>query len=210
MVKSAAMQSAVERDSALSADEAEALTVAIIAVGNDYVDKVLRAFHGRADKALGYASWGEYVNARLRGLPKLDTGKRRELVAEMRAEGMSTRAIAPVIGASQRTVVDDVKATEQKCSVAEVVSLDGRRRPGKQRKPAVSLDIPSSRDATKRVDNYTSALGALATAMLGWKLADADDEALASLLDCVGTIRSQLDGLEAMARKQLNEGQQRQ
>ena len=40
---------------------------------------------------------------------------------------MSTRAIAPVVGASQRTVADD--ASEQKCSVAEVVSLDGRRRP---------------------------------------------------------------------------------
>lgn len=43
---------------------------------------------------------------------------RRPIVAELSSAGMSTRAIAPIVGASQRTVVNDVgwSAGEQSCS----------------------------------------------------------------------------------------------
>lgn len=47
------------------------------------------------------------------------------------AEGMSTRAIAPIVGVSQRTVADDRRSTEKNCSVAAPrVShgLDGKTR----------------------------------------------------------------------------------
>ena len=77
--------------------------------------------------ALGYRSWPEYVVAEFGQTPlQLDRDDRRELVVKLAGLGMSTRAIAPVIGADQKTVVRDL-ATEASASVAErnVTSLNG-------------------------------------------------------------------------------------
>ncbi|WP_196374769.1 hypothetical protein [Propionibacterium freudenreichii] len=43
---------------------------------------------------------------------RLPREQRRELVTYLAGEGMSTRAIAPIVGAGQRTVVRDVQAGE--------------------------------------------------------------------------------------------------
>ena len=65
----------------------------------------LRAWHGRAWVALGYAGWDEYCQAefatsRLR-LPRVE---REEVVPSLAEAGMSTRAIAAVTGSSHATV----------------------------------------------------------------------------------------------------------
>ena len=92
-----------------------------------YAAEAVRLWSRRAWEVLGHKSWAECVEergAQLR-LPRTD---RRELVALLAAEGMSSRAIAPVVGASQRTVSNDL--SEQSCSDAPrtVKSLDGVER----------------------------------------------------------------------------------
>ena len=89
-----------------------------------YAAEAVRLWSLRAWEVLGHKSWAECVEergAQLR-LPRAD---RRELVALLADEGMSSRAIAPVVGASQRTVSNDL--SEQSCSDAPrtVKSLDG-------------------------------------------------------------------------------------
>lgn len=90
-------------------------------------DLLIRAFTGRAWTALGYDSWdgycqGEFSEARM---VRLDREQRREIVAEMREAGMSTRAIASGIGESQATVVRDLRATESDDAVAEPSAITG-------------------------------------------------------------------------------------
>ena len=89
-----------------------------------YAAEAVRLWSRRAWEVLGHKSWAECVEergAQLR-LPRAD---RREMVALLADEGMSSRAIAPVVGASQRTVSNDL--SEQSCSDAPrtVKSLDG-------------------------------------------------------------------------------------
>ncbi len=82
----------------------------------DNVEQVLllieEAKNGNAHTALGYRSWGEYVADRFAGqLTRLSRAERLPLVALLTGTGMSTRAIAPIVGVSQRTVVDDVSSS---------------------------------------------------------------------------------------------------
>jgi len=63
-------------------------------------------------EALGYASWTAYLADTLGAEPlRLDRNKRREVVALLSGEGMSTRAIAPIVGAGLATVHRDRVAT---------------------------------------------------------------------------------------------------
>ena len=58
--------------------------------------------------ALGYASWPAYLADVLGETPlRLERDVRQELVAELTAQGMSTRAIAPIVGASVAQVKRD-------------------------------------------------------------------------------------------------------
>ena len=62
---------------------------------------VQQAKDGNAHVALGYASWTAYLADVLGKQPiRLDAPERRELVAYLSGEGMSTRAIAPIVGVS--------------------------------------------------------------------------------------------------------------
>lgn len=76
------------------------------------------AEQGEIHRALGLRSWPEYVAAMFEGspLPVESRDHRREIAAMLAGSGMSSRAIAPVLGVSQRTVADDVRAVEQFCS----------------------------------------------------------------------------------------------
>ena len=79
----------------------------------EQVDKIIglidEARAGRADAALGYTSWTAYVGTEFAdALPRLDRSQRRDVVAQLKAKGMSSRAIAPVVGASVATVKRDV------------------------------------------------------------------------------------------------------
>lgn len=72
--------------------------------------------------ALGYASWTAYLADLFGDEPlRLTRDVRRELVAELAEQGMSTRAIAPIVGASQKTVDRDVReSNDSPAPVAEV------------------------------------------------------------------------------------------
>ncbi|MFD1202442.1 hypothetical protein ACFQ3U_11110, partial [Leucobacter albus] len=59
---------------------------------------------------LGYASWTAYVTDLFGDEPlRLARDVRRELVAELSDAGMSTRAIAPIVGVSHMQVSNDVR-----------------------------------------------------------------------------------------------------
>lgn len=81
----------------------------------DGVEKLQRlvgeAQEGQAHIALGYASWTAYLADVLGEEPlRLARDERRELVGWLAGEGMSTRAIAPIVGASFKTVARDLEA----------------------------------------------------------------------------------------------------
>ncbi len=104
---------------ALTEAEARSLTGQIRSLGEGIadrvdllVDKVRQARDGQAHVALGYKSWTEYVQNEFAGvLPRLDRQSRRELVTALTETGMSSRAIALVVGVSQSTVADDVTSS---------------------------------------------------------------------------------------------------
>ena len=105
-------------------DEAEARRVTerirYCAMGvRDGVEKlqalVKQAQEGSAHLALGYASWTAYL-ADVMGdepLQLRSRGERREVASWLSGQGMSTRAIASVTGASKNTVTNDLRQVSQ-------------------------------------------------------------------------------------------------
>lgn len=72
-------------------------------------DLIDQAIVGSAWLALGYQSWTAYVAEEFGGiLPRLDREPRREFIRELNSRGMSTRAIAPVVGVDNATVSRDL------------------------------------------------------------------------------------------------------
>ena len=72
---------------------------------------VAEAKAGNAHVALGYPSWTAYLAATLGKEPlRLDRSDRQELVGYLAGEGMSTRAIAPIVGVTHKTIVKDLQA----------------------------------------------------------------------------------------------------
>lgn len=60
--------------------------------------------------ALGYSSWTAYLADLFGDEPlRLARDVRQELVAELAAQGMSTRAIAPIVGVAHKTVARDLE-----------------------------------------------------------------------------------------------------
>lgn len=72
---------------------------------------VERAKAGSAHVALGYRSWTEYLSEVLGEEPmRLARAERQDMVRMLSDEGMSTRAIAPIVGVHHDTVAEDRKA----------------------------------------------------------------------------------------------------
>jgi len=93
-----------------------------------------QAITERDDIALGYRSPGDYVSDRFGGrLSRLGVDLRREVVRELTEAGMSTRAIAPVVGVDQKTVVRDRRAGEANASPAP--------------SPVVEAEVPDSAES---------------------------------------------------------------
>lgn len=117
---------------ALTADEARALTGEIRQRLDGLLPLIKRAFEGRADVALGYESWQAYCAAELNDV-RVPLADRPAMVAELRAAGMSQRAIGSALGLSQPTVNRELRrATDSDESVGRperITSLDGRERP---------------------------------------------------------------------------------
>lgn len=104
---------------AMSTVEAERITARIadkLDAIADNLEQVLpligEALTRRAWEAMGYASPTAYVSERFAGsLSRLTPEVRRPVVAQLSAAGMSTRAIAPVVGVSQSSVRDDIQVS---------------------------------------------------------------------------------------------------
>lgn len=79
---------------------------------------LVEAREGSAHIALGMPSWTAFLAAAFADQPlALDREQRRELVGYLAAEGMSIRAIAPIVGVGKSTVNDDLTPTVQNRTV---------------------------------------------------------------------------------------------
>ena len=120
---------------AMTRDQAERLTERIRLTATSFMetrDKLARlireAQEGEAHKALGIASWTEYVSQVFSDTPlmRLSRVERKELVSELADEGMSTRAIAPIVGASNYTVSKDLQGVRDLAPDAGPRQITGR------------------------------------------------------------------------------------
>lgn len=137
----------------LTVEDARRLTDRIRLLGEnlaDTLDKMAelidQARTGSAWLALGYRSWTEYVATEFASvLPRLGREPRQEFVRALDSRGMSTRAIAPIVGADHSTVVRDLargaSAPPQAPEVeAEPVDMPPTVEPTRTRPPVVGID----------------------------------------------------------------------
>lgn len=102
----------------LSVDDARRLTERIRLTAHSARESIEKlhqlvdaAKAGNAHLALGYQSWTAYLSEVLGEEPlRLARDQRQELVGYLAGEGMSTRAIAPIVGTSNFTVQKDIEA----------------------------------------------------------------------------------------------------
>jgi hypothetical protein len=102
----------------LSAGEAQRLTQRIKSTATGVRDGLFKlrnlvdeAKSSNAWQVLGFASWTAYLSDTLASEPmRLGREQRQELVEYLSGEGLSTRAIAPIVGVSDFTVREDQKA----------------------------------------------------------------------------------------------------
>lgn len=109
-----------------------------------------RAYAGQVWIALGYAEWSDYVLAEVnKGAARLPREVRVHMVAKLSALGMSTRAIAPVVGVSHMQVSRDVTPAQP----AQVTGIDGKVYPATDsaKAPRRGSIITSGRDLGRRL-----------------------------------------------------------
>jgi len=145
----------------MSRVEAERITARIadkldgIADNLEQVMPLIReALTREAWKALGYTGPTAYVSERFSGsLGRLTPDVRRPIVGELSAAGMSTRAIAPIVGTGPTQVRNDLRQVRTECAPespaspaspdpAPVIGMDGKtyRRPSVDRETGEVLD----------------------------------------------------------------------
>lgn len=82
-------------------------------------------------ETMGYRSWPEYIAALFSDTPlmRLSRDERKVIVADLAEQGMSSRAIAPVVGASFKTVARDIESVSVDTDAPRTVkSIDGIER----------------------------------------------------------------------------------
>jgi hypothetical protein len=91
-------------------------------------DLIEKAEAGRAWQALGYSSWTSYVAEEFSDvLTGLARAERIPVVEKLSAAGMSTRAIAPVVGVSNKTISQDLAAARvTPGNTSPVTGVDGK------------------------------------------------------------------------------------
>lgn len=117
---------------ALEVESARRLTERIRLIAQNVADNVTKlrelvqqAKESDAHVALGYSSWTAYLTDVFGDEPlRLARDVRQELVAELSAQGMSTRAIAPILGVDPKTVHNDIVRAVELSTVSEVLSVD--------------------------------------------------------------------------------------
>lgn len=103
---------------AMTAEEASSITTRITvkldAIADNYesvMPLIREAITRQAHTALGYRSAGEYAADRFGdALSRLGIDTRRAVVKELTEAGLSTRAIAPIVGVSHETVRSDAQS----------------------------------------------------------------------------------------------------
>lgn len=137
------------------------------------------AVKGGGHLALGYRSPGDYLHAEFDGvLSGLDVAARRVAVRSMSSWGLSTRAIAPVVGVSQSQTDRDKQVTHDGSptpetpspgltSPAKVTGIDGKDYPHPEPKAAPVTD-PSTADPKAKAINVTWDQLLKATFAGGW------------------------------------------
>lgn len=116
----------------LTQAEARQLTDKIRTSLDELIPLIIEAFHGCADRALGYESWELYCKAELFSIsiPVGNREQRREVVGRLRASGMSTRGIGAAVGYTHRTVLKDIgvlAATGDKSPVETIIGINRKR-----------------------------------------------------------------------------------
>lgn len=121
---------------ALDADEAERLTRRIsnklVTIADNFeavLPMIREAIERQAYTALGYKGPSDYVMARFSGtLSRLEPQLRQEVILRLKQSGMSTRAIAPVVGVSHTTVARDLAGVPDVTPAprAPVTGIDGK------------------------------------------------------------------------------------
>ena len=103
----------IEFDRAAAERRAERITLRLDAIADNYravLPMIREAIEKRDDLALGYRSPGDYVADRFgQSLAGLGIEVRRAVVGELTQAGLSTRAIAPVVGVHHDTVARDAR-----------------------------------------------------------------------------------------------------
>ena len=157
----------------MDADAARRLTERIRIAATNYTEakaKVLalvdEAKAGAAHIALGYKSWTAYLSDVLSDEPlRLARDDRRELVTRLADEGMSTRAIAPIVGADHVTVSRDIAAStvanetvDEKLApvVRTTTGLDGRERTSAVAGQMRATPRPVAEKSLNLIDLYAS------------------------------------------------------
>ncbi len=141
----------------LDEEEARSLTNRIrqcVAVAHE---SIVHAYKGRAWTALNYGSWDDYCEAEFGGarlpIPKAD---RSDVVALLRAEGMSTRAIGSALGLSKDTVHRDLAGVSDETPA--VTGADGKTYPAQQPERAEAGTVgPEDRGAGESDSREASA-----------------------------------------------------
>lgn len=176
----------------MSADDARRLTERIRITAHNYAEArdklvalVQEAKDGNAHEALGYESWTAYLSETLGAEPmRLARDDRQDMVRVLSAEGMSTRAIASVVGVDQKTVSNDRRAQREReefsspAPAAPVTGLDGKTytRPEPKEEEVKTLtrppqtspgrkkkDLPIVRNVVDSIGVYVIAVDAMLT-----------------------------------------------
>lgn len=141
----------IDLDAAAAERRAERIRLRLDTIADNYaavMPMIREAIEQRDDLALGYRSPGEYVADRFGGsLQRLGVEVRREVVRELTAAGMSTRAIAPVVGVSHMTIQNDVSAGVK--TFTPVTEPDGAR----PRKTVTEI-VENADEYAERFENY--------------------------------------------------------
>jgi hypothetical protein len=92
----------------LNKQEAQAITERIRSAMGDLMGELVKAYLGRVWIALGYESWADYIKGEFGYAPLLlPRDERAAVVALLRGQGMSARAIGAATGVSHQTVRND-------------------------------------------------------------------------------------------------------
>ncbi|MCI1637983.1 MAG: hypothetical protein LKI30_07790 [Bifidobacterium crudilactis] len=113
---------------------------------NKIIDLLHEAQDGDAAGLLGYKSWTAYISDVFGEQPlRLEKDLRREFVKELSSEGMSTRAIAPIVGVSKSQVATDIEVSSSGQLIDDVLE-DGQFRPPESESSDYSVASPEFED----------------------------------------------------------------